>query len=937
MRGLPFFIGTLFIALLSFNSLYATHFKAGEITVKWLGGANYQFTLTTYLDSNSINDAPDLHEKTAELIVMGGQTEVARFQIGHTRVSVGNGTWKYTYVSDPFTVPNRNVNYTVYYQKANRNAGIENITNSVSVAFSVQTTFYASSNSTPLLKLPPIDQAAAGRVFTHNPLAYDSIDGDSISFRLIPPRANYSTDVSGYRSAADPGFNGKAQNGGPGTISIDPVKGDLVWDSPSDHGIGSGGHGHHGDAALYNVAIEITEWRKLPNGNSRRMSVTVRDMQIEVKKIENKPPKLTLPKDTCIVAGTLLRKTIKIDDPDKDEANKVLQNFEVFVKAHAEIVPPATFKLNNPIGRDMIRAEGSGVFSWQTTLNDVRDNPYIIVFKAEDNAGLQKLSDIRSWAVKVVGPKPTGLKVTPENNSFKLSWDNYGMSTLGMVMNIYRKECDTNSIVASPCGNNMEALGYKLVGTVPITDQTYVDSEDLNFGKIYCYIIVAKFKAFSYGESLPSDQQCGVLTIGAPLLTNVSIEKTDALNGQIMVKWFKPRDLNTLEYPEPYKYRIYRTTGLNGAFSNTPIAEIEGLEDTTFIDSGINTLDEAFRYVVKLVYGNNQEADTTSSASSIFVSAKPGDESAVLQWQWNVPWENAGKLQYIYRKKENEQDFTLVDSLVASSGGGNYFDRDTSLYNDTTYCYYILTKGDYCRGDLPSPFLNKSQIVCVTPVDSMPPCPPTIYLVPFDCGSQVEDPNCQNALAPSSSPILNTNILNWVPDNSLDCNVKIAGYKLYIAPREGAEFELLKTLPDTFFLHKDDISTAGCYYVKAYNKYNIESERSNIVCTDICAEFQLPNLFTPDGDGKNDIFRPYPCVRGVENVEFSVYNRWGGLVYRSVDKNGPHWNGAGASDGVYYYSATVKFARRLKEKDETKVIKGWIHLLNGNKGKIAEQ
>lgn len=50
----------------------------------------------------------------------------------------------------------------------------------------------------------------------------------------------------------------------------------------------------------------------------------------------------------------------------------------------------------------------------------------------------------------------------------------------------------------------------------------------------------------------------------------------------------------------------------------------------------------------------------------------------------------------------------------------------------------------------------------------------------------------------------------------------------------------------------------------------------------------VPNAFSPNGDGNNDIL----FVRGnyIENMIFRVYNRWGELVFESKDKN-DGWNG----------------------------------------------
>lgn len=51
----------------------------------------------------------------------------------------------------------------------------------------------------------------------------------------------------------------------------------------------------------------------------------------------------------------------------------------------------------------------------------------------------------------------------------------------------------------------------------------------------------------------------------------------------------------------------------------------------------------------------------------------------------------------------------------------------------------------------------------------------------------------------------------------------------------------------------------------------------------------VPNAFTPNGDGNNDIFKPIPI--GMKSVDiFRVYNRWGQMVYSGTG-NGSGWDG----------------------------------------------
>lgn len=67
----------------------------------------------------------------------------------------------------------------------------------------------------------------------------------------------------------------------------------------------------------------------------------------------------------------------------------------------------------------------------------------------------------------------------------------------------------------------------------------------------------------------------------------------------------------------------------------------------------------------------------------------------------------------------------------------------------------------------------------------------------------------------------------------------------------------------------------------------------------------VPNIFTPNGDGLNDLF--IPNGQFIETIDFMVYNRWGELLFISSDKNqgwDGTYNGNPAADGAYVYLLT---------------------------------
>jgi gliding motility-associated-like protein len=55
-------------------------------------------------------------------------------------------------------------------------------------------------------------------------------------------------------------------------------------------------------------------------------------------------------------------------------------------------------------------------------------------------------------------------------------------------------------------------------------------------------------------------------------------------------------------------------------------------------------------------------------------------------------------------------------------------------------------------------------------------------------------------------------------------------------------------------------------------------------------EIFVPSGFTPNGDGRNDVFRPiYVGMKAVDY--FQVYNRWGALIYSNNKMDGKGWDG----------------------------------------------
>ena len=95
-----------------------------------------------------------------------------------------------------------------------------------------------------------------------------------------------------------------------------------------------------------------------------------------------------------------------------------------------------------------------------------------------------------------------------------------------------------------------------------------------------------------------------------------------------------------------------------------------------------------------------------------------------------------------------------------------------------------------------------------------------------------------------------------------------------------------------------------------------------------CSELWMPNAFTPDGDGINDIF----YVKGVkiDQIEMYIYNNWGVLIFESKDIN-KGWDGTykgkACKQGVYICLIKLKAEGILSNRGSRSIHKGNVLLL----------
>lgn len=119
----------------------------------------------------------------------------------------------------------------------------------------------------------------------------------------------------------------------------------------------------------------------------------------------------------------------------------------------------------------------------------------------------------------------------------------------------------------------------------------------------------------------------------------------------------------------------------------------------------------------------------------------------------------------------------------------------------------------------------------------------------------------------------------------------------------------------------------GVYPIQliASNKFGSDTAIKDILVTSCTDCIQIPNAFTPNSDGINDLLKIYSnCF--LDEYKIQIYNRWSNLVFESTDINST-WNGKYKENDCEpdVYSYLVIYKNTLKKKIEYK--RGNITLL----------
>lgn len=153
-----------------------------------------------------------------------------------------------------------------------------------------------------------------------------------------------------------------------------------------------------------------------------------------------------------------------------------------------------------------------------------------------------------------------------------------------------------------------------------------------------------------------------------------------------------------------------------------------------------------------------------------------------------------------------------------------------------------------------------------------------------------------------------------------DTSICPNGEPVYIADRYSAS-----NPPNTTYLWNtptEDV-TPGIA-VRHHGSYSVTADLEGCKASDTIViskncYINIPNVFTPNGDGNSDYFLPRQMLsRNLARFEMHIYNRWGEEVFQANSTDGRGWDGKYGGDdqpiGVYIYIINATFTNGITER-----------------------
>ena len=852
------------------GSAFPAHIIGGEMYYECLGGNLYRVTMKLFRDCNSggaLFDAPayfSIFDESNNLVMQRNDfIETVTYIEPDLNspcltfppdICVQEGTYSFN-----VQLPSNTQAYKIVYQRCCRNATIQNLTNpgdqGLTLVAEVPAAVDAVCNSMPTFNNfpPPVLCAQESISFDHS--ATDP-DGDVLVYSLCSPFIGGTTDNPYPNIASNPPYNevlwapgysaGAPLNANPG-LSIDPVTG-VITGKPTQLG-------------QFVVGVCVEEWR-----DGKLISTNTRDFQFNVALCEQSYAAGIADPDPADLCGNLTINFENISDPDND----FVWNFGDPANPNAgSTVFSPTYTYPDTGTYEVMLVTNPGFFCSDTAYlilplyYEMQINVQISDFECVDGEqvfsfvanGIFESGSTLNWDF--------GPNATPQTGT-GLTVDGIRFSTLG-----------PQEIGVEVLDNACEAQDQVIIDIPEPPDIS------INPQEFFCNGLNYQFSQESQNASI-FHWDFGVDGTNS----DVSSQSNPGFN-----------------FPGPGVYTV-SLTGSTAA--NCPVTVTQTFDIQTLLAPQIGPND------IVCLEGNSVSFEPAGSFSPQavfaweFESANPGTSNQ--QNPSSISFESAGTHNVQLTVSENgctrsaEGQMIIHNNPIADFKAGklygcapltlSFVDKSLTQSSSVSYLYDFgdgnqsnsrITSHTYTEPGVYSVHLFLQNLNgCVDSDEEFKEA--LVEVVPTPKAGFKVDPLVVSVL----DPVVNITDLS---EGSTLCEYRFDN----------------QVFDECSFEHILDNVEAQVIYQTVENEYGCKaSSKIQIRISDHL--IYIPNAFTPNGDGTNDLF--YPVATGAVNIEMQVYDRWGQSVYMNMnDTRG--WNGSSrdrdyyAPSGVYPYIIVV--------------------------------
>ncbi|MEL6842795.1 MAG: gliding motility-associated C-terminal domain-containing protein [Bacteroidota bacterium] len=408
-------------------------------------------------------------------------------------------------------------------------------------------------------------------------------------------------------------------------------------------------------------------------------------------------------------------------------------------------------------------------------------------------------------------------------------------------------------------------------------------------------------------------------------------------------------------------YTIYRE---EAGVGYVPIAQTFYVNDTVFIDDGLNTLENSYCYKVAITNQCGTENDLNLTRNHCTINAAADTRPGAIEVNWN-PYQGWGIVQqYEIYKVENYNTVQAEFVTVVPGTVTRYIEDIEDCFTDVTYRIKAIGVEDWqtswsdttqAQGEngsfgsaneiVRATVENNSQVLvewedfrndnvriiyveknedggAYSTIASVPPGRLKLTDTDVDvqshsygyriqaqdsCGNVTPISNIGKTINLTVEMDTKTPYLRWTAYE--DWQFGVNDYRIEIYSDSVAGWVTVDLVEGVETEYRDEITRLiqpeYCYRVVAVEQGGNNAESySNEVCVGVQTSVYGGDAFTPNGDGVNDIF--YLKGSNVLTFNLQVYSRWGVLLYETnniEDGWDGTYQGVDMPEGVYMYVA----------------------------------